>query len=186
MASSDLRRIVILLSGPVGAGKTTLAKALVGRFRFERLFTRDSILRRLPETPRTRVDLQAAGERLDQQTSGQWVADELVELMARDLSAPGFVVDAVLIAEQVEAVRRARQGPVVHVHLTAPLAELEARYANKRSGLEESDNYPVVLRNATEASVDQLGKDADLVFDTAKTSLEAEVDAVAKKLGQET
>jgi len=176
---------VVLLSGPVGAGKTTLAKALLSQLGFERLFTRDAILRRLPETPRTRVDLQAAGERLDHMTGGQWVADELVELMSRDSSSPGFVVDAVLIPQQVEAVRRASQGPVVHVHLTAPRHELEARYVKKRSGLAESDNYSVVLRSRTEANVDQLSKQADLLFNTAETSLQKEVDIVAKHLGQE-
>jgi len=118
-------------------------------------------------------------------TGGQWVADELVELMSRDSSSPGFVVDAVLIPQQVEAVRRASQGPVVHVHLTAPRHELEARYVKKRSGLAESDNYSVVLRSRTEANVDQLSKQADLLFNTAETSLQKEVDIVAKHLGQE-
>src|SRR6266540_3217439 len=106
---------VILLSGAVGAGKTTLADALVRKLGFARLFTRDLILSRLPETPLTRVNLQAAGERLDQETDGQWVAHELVKLMSGDSSARGYVVDAVFIPQQVEAVRRAAQGPVLHV-----------------------------------------------------------------------
>jgi hypothetical protein len=131
------------------------------------------------------VDLQAIGESLDRETGGKWVADELVTLMSQNHTAKGFVVDAVMIPEQVEGVRRAAQGAVIHVHLTAPLPELESRYTEKRGGIEEAGSYSVVLRNATEANVGELGKLANLVVDTTKTSLDDEVDLVVERLDQE-
>jgi len=143
------------------------------------------ILRRLPETPRKRLDLQVAGERLDRETGGQWVADDLAKFTYRNPSVPGVVVDAVLIPQQVERVRRAAQGSVIHIHLTAPLHQLEARYASKRSGIEESGSYSDLLGSTTEANVDQLAKHADLVFDTDTTSLDDEIALVVKRIGQQ-
>ena len=73
---------------------------------------------------------------------------------------------------------------MVHVHLTAPRHELETRYAKKRSGIKESGSYSALLRSATESNVDELGKQADLVFDTAETSLNDEVAEVVRRLDQ--
>ena len=176
---------VVLLSGPVGAGKTTLAEALVAQRGFKRLFTRDAILRRRPATPRTRVDLQAAGEALDLDTGGKWVADELAKLVSMHSSAPGFVVDSVLILEQVEAVRRSSHGQVLHVHLTAPMHELEARYSRKRGGIVEADSYSVLRRSATEANIDRLSGHADLAFDTSITDAQQEVDQIIRRLNRD-
>lgn len=184
MGSTDRSGAVVLLSGPVGSGKTTLAEALVSHLGYKRLFTRKAILRRLPETPHTRLDLQMAGESLDRDTSGQWVADELGELIARERESPGFVVDAVLIPAQVEAIRSAAKRPIVHVHLTAPRQVLEARYAKKQGGIEESESYSDLLRSATEANVDRLGKLADLEIDTSVTPLQNEIDLVEEQLDQ--
>jgi adenylosuccinate synthase len=129
------------------------------------------------------VDLQAAGERLDHETHGRWVADELEQLItSSDPYLTGVVVDAILIAEQIAAVRRSSRGPVLHVHLTAPRRVLETRYASKRSGIEESDSYSVLLRSATESNVEQLTRQADLVFDTSLASVEDEVDVVERRL----
>jgi adenylosuccinate synthase len=173
---------VVLLSGPVGAGKTTLAEALVAKRGFKRLFTRDAILRRLPNTPPTRVDLQAAGERLDRETGGRWVADEVRSLIATDDEASGVVIDAVLIQGQADAVRTATNLPMLHVHLTAPRPVLEARYAKKLSGIEESKQYADLLRSATEANVEQLASIADIVIDTSTMTLEEEIDRVVSHL----
>ena len=112
------------------------------------------------------------------------MADELATLSSHDPSAKGFVVDAVMIPQQVDALRRAAQGALIHVHLTAPLRDLEARYKEKRGGIEEAVSYSVLLRNATEAKVGELGKQADVVLDTTKTALDDEVDLVARRLDQ--
>lgn len=184
--STGRGQAVVLLSGPIGAGKTTLADALNRNVGFTRLFTRDAILRRMPDTPRTRADLQEAGERLDRETGGRWVVDELRKVAVKDPSSAGIVVDAVFIPEQVEAIRGAALGPVLHVHLTAPRHELETRYASKRGGIKEAHRYSEVLLSATEAKVDELGKVADVVIDTSLTPLKDELDRVKRRLTQAT
>ncbi len=184
MGSTDRSGTVVLLSGPVGAGKTTLAEELIVKRGFKRIFTRDAILRRIPDTPHTRLGLQAAGERLDSETGGRWVADELKDVIARGQGARGIVVDAVLIPAQVAAIRNMAKRPVVHVHLTAPRHTLESRYANKRGGIQEADRYSDLLRSATEANVDQLSELADVVVDTSATPLQDEIDQVQRRLDQ--
>jgi adenylosuccinate synthase len=178
------RRSIVLLSGPVGAGKTTLAEGLVAKLGFKRVATRDAILRRLPDTARTRVALQAAGERLDRETLGRWVADELHAVDAANEALPGIVVDAVLIKAQVEAIRATIQRPVIHVHLTATRLVLEMRYAKKQGAIEESETYSALLGSSTEANVDQLRELADLLFDTSNAEVDQEVAQIVRRLDQ--
>ena len=67
-------RRIILLSGPVASGKTTLARNLADRFDMKVLRTRDWLMSELENRGREgRADLQWEGERLDQETDGTWV-----------------------------------------------------------------------------------------------------------------
>jgi adenylosuccinate synthase len=163
------RACVVLLSGEVAAGKTTLAGGLASQRNFKLLSTRDAILRRLPHTPRTRSALQAGGEKLDEETGGKWVADELLAI-ASGIPNLRVVVDAVLIQGQIVAVKAAVAAPVFHVHVTAPRGILEARYARKSGSIAESAHYSELLSSATESHIGQLAESADLVIDTAVTA----------------
>ena len=172
---------IVLLSGPVSAGKTSLARELARRYRFRRLATRDLILRRLPATSLTRRAMQRAGYRLDVETGGAWVADGLAAFM-RKSRANRIVIDSVRIEPQIDAVRSHASEGVVHVHLTAPLAVLAVRYKNKGKAIKELSSYDQVLKDPTEEQVSNLATRADMLIDTSVVTTSQAAAEVALRL----
>lgn len=178
---------IVLLSGHVSAGKTTLAGGLEKSFGMVVFRTREHLKRLEPEVERYREAMQDLGERLDRSTGGRWVADGLGS-MIRDAENNAedilVVVDAVRIKAQIDAIRRAYPYIVTHVHLDAPEPELARRYRKKsRRALKEFDSYERVLENCTENAVGKLLAKADIVIDTKRCSIEDVLVKTASKLG---
>jgi len=65
-----MARVIVLLSGPIAAGKTTLCEELVDRFGFYVCKTRELIHTQLKDVPAERGALQKAGEKLDKKNKG--------------------------------------------------------------------------------------------------------------------
>jgi adenylosuccinate synthase len=185
---------IVLLSGSVASGKSTLWKELKKDFPAERvhvLKTKNLIqelasakLRR--ELPAERRVMQNFGDELDRQTGGRWVRDALVRLVNEFVvtdPSPIFVVDAVRILPQVKAIREAYGYSVIHIHLKAPESELERRYKQRSSGLKELKSFKEVGANQTESRISELEKSADVVVDTTECSPEDVVVKTATHLG---
>ena len=69
---------IILLSGPIYAGKSTLANGLAERYKMCVLKTSQILMKKVREDLRqNRKALQFEGELLDKKTRGQWVLEEL-------------------------------------------------------------------------------------------------------------
>lgn len=175
---------VIVLTGPVASGKSTLAARLAERFGALRLSTRTLLLARLKDgEPTDRRALQEFGERLDAETGGTWLS-EAVRQEADELSEDAvIVVDSSRLLAQIDALRRMFPRRVVHVHLTAPEAELASRYAARPSEVVELASYQEVRANATEAAVDELAAQADVVIDTARATEDDVFVSAASRLG---
>lgn len=173
-----MRPRIVVVSGPVGAGKSTLAGRLANRFGAVHIRTRDLIVERARQNgdtpPSDRAGLQAYGEQLDLETNGSWVAQDLAAQINSMDTSRLIVVDGVRIAQQVEAMRAAFGRDVVHLHLHAPHNELAARYERRRStgqsGIKELPSYDDVARNPTEAHVTDLARDADFAIDSKRCS----------------
>ena len=164
---------VIVLTGPVASGKSTLAERLERRFGAQRLSTRTLLLARLDDgAPRDRRALQDFGDRLDAETGGAWLADAVWEVAGELSDEAVIVVDSPRLLVQIDALRRMFPRRVVHVHLSAPEPVLAHRYATRPSEVEELASYEAVRANATEASVGELSEQADIVIDTARATEE--------------
>ena len=174
---------LIVISGPVGSGKSSLARALVERFGIRVVKTRELILA-TTKAANDRADLQAAGNRLDVKTKGKWVADAVARYAEQFDDDVEVLVDSVRISKQIDALRDKFGLRVVHVHLTADESELARRYTERGSRLgAELKTYAEVRRDSTEAHVEDLAEPADICIVTDQCSEEDVVVRVASHLG---
>jgi adenylosuccinate synthase len=168
---------IVVLSGPIGSGKTELALRLRERYDATIIKTRDLIRKQLPGVKEEREALQKAGERLDRADGGAWVKNALVRFIEDNIhgsAASGFfVVDSARIAGQVYAIRQAYGIAVHHIHLDASDAELASRYAERGSKTKEFAHYQDVRRSKTEKNVGKLAELADTVVATDRCTPEA-------------
>ena len=115
--------------------------------------------------------MQQLGSRLDRETGGSWVADGFARQIEGMRPDAVIVIDALRTIEQIEELRSGLSRTVVHVHLEAPRAVLEQRYAKRRgSSFTERASYAEVLSNRTEKRVPLLAGDADVVIDTGTST----------------
>lgn len=175
---------IIVLSGNVGAGKSTLAVLLVERFQAIRIRTHQLLAALGTDIPQDRRAFQEFGEELDRKTKGTWVRDGLEALLRDQQDGALVVIDSVRIVEQIRAIRSGYGRRVVHVHLTADPSELARRYkVRKGTGLKELSSYAAVIQNKTEAQIDELGKVADVLIRTDRCEPEDVLVRVAGQLG---
>lgn len=172
---------IILISGAIASGKTSLCDMLASRYGFQVLKTRHLIQANVGASAE-RESLQQAGEHLDQDTSGRWVAAALARQVQKLPGAAVILVDAVRTQSQVMAIREAFGPRVVHIHLTAPLDALAKRYTARRGEVQELKSYVGVRVNKTEAHVEELAPVADVVIDTHLNNIQDVVVQVASLL----
>lgn len=131
MASPD---VVLLLSGPVSVGKTTLRDLLMSHHGFGAIrssaYLREVAARQAGGTGR--LDLQELGDALDLQTGYRWVVDSVARpAMAAEPGRKRWLFDSVRKKRQVEHFRAAFGAAAFHLHLDAPEDVLRARYEQR-------------------------------------------------------
>lgn len=170
------RKIILLLSGEIASGKTTLAQSLNGAFDFNMFKTRAAIKelgkKQLKGKPPERDFLQKFGTSLDKKDDGKWVLDYFQNDFNFSFdSSPYAVVDAVRMGGQVTHFRKAYSYVVVHIHLTASAACLQKRFLERDEVAHLSrkaalDKYHDAKADLTESRVHHLAKEADLTINT--------------------
>lgn len=165
---------IVALSGPVSSGKSTLARRIADRYGALHLQTRELLAEYAQAAgerlPNDRKALQRYGDRLDQQVGGRWVVDGLAPTIA-NLDGGLAIIDAIRTPDQVKALRDAFGRAVTHVHLLAPPEVLETRYQARRatSTVSEPASYAEITADPTEARIDELRNEADVVIDTDRS-----------------
>src|SRR4051794_31600995 len=124
---------VVILSGHVGSGKTTLADKLVQQFNAHPFKTFDFLKKRGSDIALERSALQEFGEKLDSRTGGRWVADDLREAIEALPNHENLLVvlDSIRMQGQADSIRQTYGRRVLHVHLDASENVLESRYKNR-------------------------------------------------------
>ena len=177
---------IILLSGPIASGKSTLAKKLSKHFNTTTVQTRKLLQRTLVHGNSSgRSELQAEGERLDRITGGRWVYDEIVQHLRDIPTDTTVVVDSVRILNQIHTIREAYGTVVLHIHLTASVGILEERHNSRLVGIsggEKDLTHQVASSNHIERLIEELKASADIVIDTTKCSVKAVLFRVAGHL----
>lgn len=160
-------RLLVLVSGPIAVGKSAFIKVLEERFRARRISTREIILE-LKKVESERTALQKAGESLDLETDGKWLADAL---RSRSFDKDDIVIlDSVRIAKQIAHLRDEFKDKIWHVHVTASKKILKERFEARKSDAQKSVNdsltYEEASSNSTEANIASLRTIADTCVDT--------------------
>jgi adenylosuccinate synthase len=174
---------VILLSGPISAGKSTLATGLADRYGVQTVKTGHLIRQRRPRLRETRGALQRAGEQLDIETQHQWVAQDVVRIASSLDEDVVIAVDSVRTTGQITAFRDAFGARVVHMHLAAPFNTLEKRYGVRGGQLREFADYGRARRDPTERNVGTLAELADILVNTESSSPDDVLVRAAAQLG---
>lgn len=176
------RKIILLLSGEIGSGKSTLSQNLEERFEFNVLRTRAAIKelgkRHLKGAIPDRTFLQEFGAALDEKESGKWVLNFFQDEFKLSLQNDRlFIIDSVRIAKQIEHFRKAYSFIVYHIHFIASPKLLKSRYMQRDEikNLSKKDaevKYEKAKSDSTEQQVNSLADDADLTIDTELSTAE--------------
>ena len=155
-ATPSAPSLIILLSGPIASGKSTVGKLLADRYGIHILKTQKMLLALRPDIKPERGALHVAGEQLEKQTNGAWVADGLDKMLESVPAGSIVMVDAVRTPAQAAAIRARWGNRVKHLHITASKAELERRYLARRNTIEDPPTYDEAINSAIERLVPQL------------------------------
>lgn len=175
------RKIILILSGEISSGKTTVANHLQKEFGFKSCKTKEGIqhfaIRKLKGQIPSREFLQEYGEQLDRSNKGEWVLKYFQDLFGNSFASNDYyIVDSARILQQIDHFRKAYGSAIVHVHLKASKKTLEERYLNRsrqdgKGHKETKKHYQQIKSNPTESKVHELENDADLVIDTDKCNM---------------
>ena len=180
--------MILLLSGPAAAGKSTICKLLVANHSFAPIKS-SRFLRSLVEPPEreiTREVLQEIGDRLDIETDFNWlVADVAIPQVTKQKDQRFWFVDSVRKTEQINRFSEAFPGRVLHCHITAPDDVLKPRLLSRsvvNGNISYEKTFSEHVSHPNEISARSLGRAAALIIDTSNTDALTASNAIMGKV----
>lgn len=162
---------LLVFSGPIGAGKTSVAMEIVRRSNAEIVRTRDLIVSRVPSVEQRREAFQLAGDKLDDLTDHSWLSEELRNIISNDRNSdPYFILDSVRTRRQLQWLRKSEMFDLSHVHLFASPNTLQLRFEARNDVLDAGAHYNIIKKIRHESEIMKLEKEADLVLNTERAS----------------
>lgn len=183
---------ILLLSGPIAVGKTSVAELLVVQHGFERIRSGIFLQSKAQELglPQDRTILQELGDKLDNQTDYKWIVDEIaIPAVQNKPTQRRWLIDSVRKTRQVENFRSAFSGSVVHIHLVADESTLKQRYITRVAAGEDylgNIPYEKAIEHPNEIASREMQNFADLVVNIESKSLQKVVDEMAILFGKKT
>jgi adenylosuccinate synthase len=158
---------LILLSGPIASGKTTLARHLRQLVSAEHVSTSD-LISATAGRELGRRELQLLGQSSSLQ-GASWIISAVRQIADCAPARPVVVVDAVRTMEQVRELRKAAAGTwrVLHVHLCGEGSQFAARHQAIEQALDGT--WEEVMNSPAEAAVHELEAESDVVIDTTRS-----------------
>lgn len=177
--------MILLLSGPIGSGKSELAERLVQRDSFSRYSTSRFLLDRAESRNVDRSELQAFSDNLDETTDHAWVFEDYRKQPNQD-GEQRVLIDAIRKPRQIIPFRECFSWKITHVHLTAPAEVLRERFEQRKSAggtIDDKVSYEEVIKHNVESYESELRREADLVIDTSTCDADDVYTRVAARLG---
>lgn len=159
---------IVLFSGPIASGKTTVADELVGTHGFRRLKS-SAYLRSICEQRGqaiSRTALQELGDRLDEETDYRWLIEDVArKQIAATPNHPRWLIDSVRKEQQIAHFRAAFGSSIVHIHVWAPEEVLRKRFEQRLASAlhhEGITTYDEAISHPNEISARALSDVADV------------------------
>jgi adenylosuccinate synthase len=173
---------LILLSGPIASGKTTLAGDLARQVSAQ-LVSTSGLISAEAGRDLDRSGLQRRGLAAPFQ-GADWIIDAVRQTTSGSPAGIAVVVDAVRTLEQVRGLRMADAGAwrILHIHLRGEDSELAARHEARRRDHDAS--WDQAMRSPTETAVHTLEAEADVVIDTTHVTSQDVAARVAARVSR--
>lgn len=170
--------LVLILSGPIAVGKSTLAVHLAGTIPATVISARRAIEELAQLNGASRTQLQVAGAAIDERTDGRWLGDYLLRSIGAN---EDVIVDSARTPKQVDHIRCVRP-EAMFVHLNAdPLVRAE-RYKAGQDFVKRSTTFDESMDHLTERVVQMIAPMADIVLETSNLTPGQVADAVRNEL----
>ena len=162
------RKLVLLISGPIAVGKSSIVSALTDKFGLRNLSS-GNYLKNIAISRRLKADratLTRIGDEMDLETDYAWVVDKVLEsAMEQNPLIDKWVFDSVRKKRQVFHFRDTFPNLVVHIHFVAEERTLRDRY-NSRNASKDNRSYEIAVLSPNEKEARSLREIADHIFDT--------------------